>query len=138
MPDTFSAIFEYPDKFELNYSSYFGNDQYGYGEQFMGAEATIEVISRQYMNFYPQKFNNKPVKGRAEMHLDRVKDLHQEDDGTADHMRNFVEAVQGKGKAIAPARAGQIAAIPGHLATMSYKKGKKVLWDEKTEKWSTT
>lgn len=135
VPDTFSAIFEYPDNFELNYSSYFGNDQYGYGEQFMGSEATIEVISRQYMNFFPQKFKNKPVKGRSEMHLDRVKDLHQEDDGTADHMRNFVEAVQGKGKAIAPARAGQIAAIPGHLATMSYKQGKKILWDEKTEKY---
>jgi predicted dehydrogenase len=135
VPDTFSAVYEYPDKFELNYSSAFGNDQYGYGEQFMGSEGTIEVISRQYMNFFPQKFNNKPVKERKELHLDRLADLNQQDDGTAAHVRNFLQACLGKEKAIAPARAGQIAAIPGHLATMSYKMNKKVFWDEKTQKY---
>jgi hypothetical protein len=50
-------------------------------------------------------------------------------------VRNFLDAVLGKGKQIAPARAGQIAAIPGHMATMSYKQGKRILWDEKTEKY---
>ena len=39
MPDTLSAIYEYPDRFHLNYSCFFGNDQYGYGEQFMGRRA---------------------------------------------------------------------------------------------------
>ena len=135
VPDTFSAVYEYPDQFELNYSSYFGNDQYGYGEQFMGSEGTIEVISRQYMNFFPQKFNGKAVKDRQEIHLDRVKDLGQEDDGTADHVRNFLQACLGKEKAIAPARAGQIAAIPGHMATLAFKNNKKVYWDDKTQKY---
>jgi len=140
VPDTFSAVYEYPDQFELNYSSYFGNDQYGYGEQFMGSEGTIEVISRQYMNFFPQKFKGKSgamvaVKDRQELHLDRVKDLGQTDDGTGDHVRNFLMACLGKEKAIAPAKAGQIAAIPGHLATLSYKANKKIFWDDKTQKY---
>ncbi len=44
VPDCLSAIYEYPGKFHINYSCYFGNDHYGYGEQFMGNEGTIEVL----------------------------------------------------------------------------------------------
>jgi len=32
VPDTFSAIYEYGNNFQINYSCYFGNDHYGYGE----------------------------------------------------------------------------------------------------------
>jgi predicted dehydrogenase len=138
VPDTLSALYEYPDRFHLNYSCFFGNDQYGYGEQFMGQKGTIEVMDRQNLHFYPQpKFirNAKPFsKQTAEIHLNNIKDFQQQD-STADHVRNFIDAVLGKAKAIAPARAGQIAAIPGHMATMSYKQGKRILWDEKTEKY---
>jgi predicted dehydrogenase len=137
VPDTLSALYEYPDKFHLNYSCFFGNDHFGYGEQFMGYKGTIEVLDRQKLHFYPQpKFirNAKPFSNQAELHLDYMKDFNQ-NDATADHVRNFLDAVLGKAKAIAPARAGQIAAIPGHMATISYRQGsKKTTWDEKTEK----
>jgi len=138
VPDTLSALYEYPDRFHLNYSCFFGNDQYGYGEQFMGQKGTIEVLDRQNLHFYSQpKFirNVKPFSSQAnEIHLNNIKDFNQPD-STADHVRNFLDAVLGKGKVIAPARAGQIAAIPGHMATLSYKQGKRILWDEKTEKY---
>ncbi len=137
VPDTLSALYEYPDKFHLNYSCYFGNDQYGYGEQFLGSEGTIEVLDRQKLHFYPQKFNKKPIKDRQEVHLDYLKDFNQPD-ATEAHIKNFIDAVQGKAKAIAPARAGQIAAIPGHMATLSYKNNKKIYWDPKTEKYHFT
>ena len=39
VPDTFSAIYEYPDNFHINYSCYFGNDHYGYGENFWATKA---------------------------------------------------------------------------------------------------
>ena len=42
-----------PDRFHINYSCYFGNDHYGYGEQFCGTEGTIEVMNRQDLHFYP-------------------------------------------------------------------------------------
>ena len=54
VPDTLSALYEYPDRFHLNYSCFFGNDQYGYGEQFMGQKGTIEVMDRQNLHFYSQ------------------------------------------------------------------------------------
>jgi predicted dehydrogenase len=138
VPDTLSALYEYPDKFHLNYSCFFGNDQYGYGEQFMGQKGTIEVMDRKNLHFYPQpkflKVKQPFSKQHTEIHLDYLKDFNQPD-STADHVRNFIDAVLGKAKAIAPARAGQIAAIPGHMATQSYRNGfRKVTWDEKAEK----
>jgi len=133
VPDTLSAIYEYPDKFHLNYSCYFGNDYFGYGEEFMGHEGTLRVLNRQTLDYYPQQYGGKPIKDRAEVHMHYLKDFKQPD-ATADHIHNFLMAVLGKEKAIAPARAGQIAAIPGHLATLSYKNNKKAWWDEKTEK----
>ena len=137
VPDTLSAIYEYPDQFHLNYSCYFGNDQYGYGEQFMGHKGTIEVMDRQNLHFYPQpKFikGADPFTKVPETHLNYMKDFNQPD-ATADHVRNFIDAVLGKAKAIAPARAGQIAAIPGHLATLSYRNNRKIYWDARTEKY---
>ncbi len=137
VPDTLSAVYEYPDRFHLNYSCYFGNDQYGYGEQFMGHNGTIEVMDRQNLHYYPQpKFikGHEPFSKMPEVHLNNIKDF-QQPDATADHVHNFLMAVLGKEKAIAPARAGQIAAIPGHLATLSYKNNRKIFWDEQTSKY---
>lgn len=136
VPDTLSAIYEYPNRFHLNYSCYFGNDQYGYGEQFLGHNGTIEVMDRQNLHFYPQpKFikGHAPFSDKPELHLNNIKDF-QQPDATADHVHNFLMAVLGREKNIAPARAGQIAAIPGHLATLSYKNNRKVFWDEKLNK----
>ena len=95
-------------------------------------------MDRQNLHFYSQpKFirGAKPFsKQAADIHLNYLKDFNQPD-STADHVRNFLDAVLGKGKAIAPARAGQIAAIPGHMATVSYRQGsKKVTWDDRARK----
>ena len=144
-PDTFSAIYEYPDKFHILYSSYFGNEHYGYGEQFMGDEGTIEVNSRQHLYFYPEAYTNQTRKGgHPELIPQQVKarkaeEVHLEgNDNKAvqSHMRNWMAGVQGKEQVIAPTRMGQQAAIGGHLATLSFKNQKKVLWDEATEKCS--
>jgi predicted dehydrogenase len=136
VPDTFSAVYEYPeDRFHLNYDCFFGNDNYGYGEQFMGYKGTLEVMDRQNLHFYPQpKFiKGANFSGKPEVHLNYLKDF-QQPDATAAHVHNFLLAVQGKEKAIAPAAAGQIAAIPGHMATQAYKNNKKVYWEAKAER----
>jgi predicted dehydrogenase len=134
-PDTFSAIYEYPDKFHINYSSYFGNDHYGYGENFMGNEGTIEVLNRQFLHFYPDKFGGKPPAGvaaRKELHVE----LPGNDNKAVEaHIKNWIEAMQGKAKVIAPPLVGQQAAISGHLATLSFRNNKKVLWDEQVRKY---
>ena len=60
----------------------------------------------------------------------------KERDGANNHFRNFILSVQGKEKPIAPPPVGQQAAISGHMATLSFKHNKKILWDEKANKYS--
>ncbi|MFB3827400.1 MAG: Gfo/Idh/MocA family protein [Bryobacteraceae bacterium] len=130
--DTFSALYEYPDKFHINYSCYFGNVHYGYGEQLMGNEGTIEVLNRQDLYFHPENYRgvSDEVKNKPAIHLNGMKDFN-EADGAINHFRNFIQAVLGKEKVIAPPEVGQQAAISGHMATLSYKNQKKIVWDEK-------
>jgi len=136
VPDTLSAIYEYPDNFHINYSCYFGNDHYGYGEQIFGNEGTIEVMNRQDLYFTPEAFKGRPpeqVKSRQPIHLNGMKDF-QEGDGAINHFKNFIQSILGKEQPIAPPPVGQQAAIGGHMATLSYKNQKKVTWDDVAKK----
>jgi hypothetical protein len=135
VPDTLSALYEY-DKFHINYSCYFGNDHYGYGEQVFGNEGTIEVMNRQELTFTPELFRGKApdeIKNRKTIALGR-KDFNQTDDGVFNHFRNFIMSVLGKEQPIAPPPIGQQAAISGHMATLSFKNQKKATWDEAAQK----
>jgi predicted dehydrogenase len=134
VPDCLSAIYEYPGRFHINYSCYFGNDHFGYGEQFLGNEGTLEVLNRQELRFWPQT-----LRGKAPDHIKARKPIEvikpQNDlNAVQDHVKNFILSVLGKEKPIAPARVGQEAAIGGHMATLSYKSNKKVIWDPKANK----
>ena len=51
------------------------------------------------------------------------------------HFRNFIRAIQGKEEVIAPPLVGQQAAISGHMATLSFRNNKKVIWDDKAQKY---
>jgi len=137
VPDTFSAIYEYKDNLQINYSCYFGNDHYGYGEQLCGNEGTIEVMNRQDMYFTPEEFKGKApeaIKARQKIHLNGKADFN-ESDGAINHFRNFLRAIQGKEEVIAPPTVGQQAAISGHMATLSLKNNKKIIWNEETGKY---
>jgi predicted dehydrogenase len=135
VPDTMSAAFEYPGGLHLNYSCYFGNDHFGYGEQFLGNEGTIEVLDRQFLNFYPEKFGGKaPERVAARKELSVA--LPGNDNHAVEaHIVNFFEAVRGREKVIAPLPVGQRAAVSGHIATLSLRRERKIFWDETTRKY---
>ena len=132
---TLSAIYEYKDKFHINYSCYFGNDHYGYGEQFMGDEGTIEVLNRSTLNFYPEKFGGKPPAKAAARGESSINIPGNDDKAVEAHIDNFINAVRGLGKVIAPPAVGQQAAISGHMATLSFKAGKRIVWDDAAAKY---
>jgi len=144
VPDCLSAVYEYSDKFHLNYSCYLGNEYFTYGEEVCGNEGTIRVLKREDLYFEPETYNSRRegaasrapenIKARAKIHINGPKDLN-EADGAINHFRNFVQAVMGKEKVIAPPEVGQQAAISGHMATLSYKNQKKVVWDNATNKY---
>lgn len=136
VPDTLSCLLDYKkEKMQINYSCYLGNSKQGYGEQFMGNEGTIEVISRQTLNFYPEAYPGIPdaVKARKELSIT----IPNNDNLAVEaHIRNWLAAIAGKEKLIAPVQAGYEAAITGLLSTVSMKAGKKVMWDSKADKYT--
>jgi len=135
VPDTWSVLLDYADKFHVNYSCYLGNDRFKYGEQFCGNEGTIEVIGRQTLNFYPESYNGVPehVKARKELSVTIPNNDHL---AVEAHLRNFLNSVLGIERPIAPIQAGYEAALAGFLSVVSYKQNKKVLYDAKSDKYS--
>ena len=122
------------DNFQLNYSCYFGNDHYGYGEQLCGNEGTIEVLNRMDLYWYPEVFDPKNPPKKEPIHINGP-ETFKERDGAINHFRNFIEAIQGKEQVIAPPPVGQQAAISGHMATLSFKQQKKIVWDDPAHKY---
>jgi len=136
VPDTWSVLMDYGDKFHINYSCYLGNSKFGYGEQFMGNDGTIEIISRQTLNFYPEAYPgvNDTIKARKELSIT----IPNNDNLAVEaHIRNFLNSIMGIEKPIAPPSAGYEAAIPGFLSVMSYRTGKKMMWDHKADKYTS-
>jgi hypothetical protein len=92
------------------------------------------VLNRQQLRFSTEKFRGKPpahVAARQEFTEDKPQnDLK----AVQSHVADLMNAIKTNGKVIAPVEVGQQAAISGHLATLSFRSGKKVLWDTKTQK----
>ena len=102
-----------------------------------GNEGTLEVLNRMDLYFTPQLLGGKApdrVKARQLVHLNGPKDFNERD-GAINHFRNWVEAIRGNEQVIASPEVGQQAAISGHMATLSFKNNRKILWDEHGEKY---
>ena len=96
VPDTMSSVFEYPEGFQINYSCMFANQRYGYGEQFFGSEATMEVMNLQDLHVYSETYGKETperVRSAPEIHINATKDLGQTNP-TGDHIKNFIDAVK--------------------------------------------
>ena len=94
-------------------------------------------MNRQDLYYTPEAFKGKPpanVAARQPIHLNGKADFN-ESDGAINHFRNFIMAIQGKEQVIAPPPVGQQAAISGHMATLSFKNQKKIVWDEAANKY---
>jgi len=144
VPDCLSAIYDYADKLQVNYSCYLGNEFFGYGEEICGNEGTLRVMNRQDLYFEPEMYNSRrpnapnrapeAIKARAAIHINGPQE-YKESDGAINHFRNFIQAILGKEQVIAPPTIGQQAAITGHMATLAFKNQKKIVWDETANKY---
>ena len=136
VPDTVTAGFEYPNHFHINYSAMFRSSHYRYGEQLLGSEGTMEIMGLTDIYVYPEKYRGAPevVAARPEYRIRGRKDLGQ-GNPTGDHLKNFIDAIKGTAELNCPAETGHEAAVTGHLATMSYRKDKKVFWDQENQRY---
>jgi predicted dehydrogenase len=144
VPDTLTAVYDFvPDKLQVNYSCYLGNEYFGYGEEIFGNEGTIRVLNRSDIYFEPETYNQRrpgaqnqapePIRSRKAIHINGP-ETYKETDGAINHFRNFIQAILGKEQVIAPPTKGQEAAIGGHMATLAYRNQKKVVWDAAAKK----
>ena len=97
----------------------------------MGSEGTLEILGLKDLYVYPEKYRGAPehISARPEIHINSRKDLGQ-GNPTGAHLRNFVDAILTDTPLNCDARTGHEAAVTGHLATLAYRREKKVYWDQ--------
>jgi predicted dehydrogenase len=127
-PDTFEAVFEYPG-FVALYSYRHGNGRpfegMWYGNAFYGEDGTL-VINRDGWQVIPEPHeSHDPSKG---LRMGARQGPATPVEGP--HQRRFIDAVKsGKAPEGADVLTGQRSTVPGHLANISYRIGRKIRWD---------
>jgi len=134
LPDTFEVVFEYPGFISL-YSFRFGNGKtyegMGYGNAFYGENGTL-LINRDGWRVIPEPApNSNPQK----QNLMRTEKIERPGSPKApEHQQRFIDAVIAHKKpVVADVEMGYRSTLPGHLANISYRTGRKVYWDAEKE-----
>ncbi len=138
VPDTWHSVLQYKD-FTVDYTCMFGNSRFGYGEQFLGSEGTLEVMDLRTLTFTPEKFieggkdvTPEKIRARAAITIE-AKDLDPADP-TALHLKNFFDCTKSRKPANCPMEAGEQAATPCHLSVVAFQKKRQVSWDAAARK----
>jgi predicted dehydrogenase len=112
--DTVSALLEYPEKFQFNYSTTMGNKHFGLFERYLFTKGTVEVRGMGEMSIF---------RGDTEEKVGSKGILNEP------HLRNFFDAMRSRGATVAPVEAGLMAATCAHMAVMSMNSGRAAAWD---------
>jgi predicted dehydrogenase len=116
-PDTVSAIVEYPEGFQFNFTSTAVNGRYGLVERYLGSGGSIEIRDMRRLHLY---------QGDVEKHI--------ESEGLSNdpHLDDFFAAVRSRGKTVAPVDAGCMGASVCSMAVLSQQTGQSVKWNPET------
>jgi predicted dehydrogenase len=124
VPDTISAVLDYPNDLVVSWQSSFSNSRFGLGIRILGSDGTIEWLagttdmvsgkSASGWNFQPEKINRP--------------------DGTAiqgtakgdNHYGNFVECVRSRKEPNSSVELGYKSAIAAHMANLSYRRKQRL------------
>ena len=113
-PDTVSALLEYPEKFQFNYSTTVGNGHFGLFERYLFTNGSVEVRGMGEMSIFrgdnEEKVGSKGILNEP-------------------HLQNFFDAMRSRSATIAPIEAGLMAATCAHMAVMSMNSGRAAAWD---------
>lgn len=122
-PDTAAVIFECPGyvwTYELRHGN--GKDPWGemdHGIEFYGTKASLRINRRGYTVFL-EDARSEPL---------RVADRGQD----TPHKRNWLECIRSRKRPNADVELGHLASIPGHLGNISYRVGRRIVWDGQNE-----
>lgn len=117
-PDTVSALLEYGEGFQFNYTTTAVNDHYGLTERYLCADGTIEIRGMTEMSIFRKDIEEKvPSEGIL----------------NEPHLRNFFDCMRSREKPIAPVEAGLMGAACARMAFASMENGTAAVWDASTE-----
>ena len=135
-PDNLSCTLEYPKGFLVTYAGCHTMGMDFGSIIFRGSKATLE-ISRAALALYEEdrgrgwpKFNRAERRWRPEPKVY----IESEYEGTADHLRNWLECIRSRKEPNADIRVGVAAARAAHIGNAALRSGKKVKWDDKQQK----
>jgi predicted dehydrogenase len=152
VPDTLDALFEYPEGFNVNMGSTFNNASTPeQGMMFLGTKGSLTLLggamtiaAENPREGYKYSIDSWPAKLQEEF-MDM--DDHREQahpplrlegtvsyraegpDATAVHMAEFFDCVRTRKPCSEDAEVGYHAASAGHMVNLSYRSGKRMLWD---------
>jgi len=134
LPDTFEVVYDYPGFISL-YSFRFGNsypfEGMGYGNAFFGENGTL-LINRDGWKVIPEPTGRRDSQDKMIMRTQPVSGPGSP--RWPDHQRKFIQAVKDhKPPDMADVQMGHRSTVPGHLANISYRVGRKVYWDAQKE-----
>jgi len=153
VPDTLDALFEYGEGFNVNMGSSFnGTGTLEQALQILGTDASlilplsgpmthaIEYKGEGYgysIDSWPKKMqeefmntgNHRQESNPGRPPKPEVYQPSESMDATALHMLEFFECVRARKPCTETAEVGHHAAATGHMVNLSYRSGKKIVWD---------
>ena len=131
VPDTWHSVFQYPG-FTVDYTCMFGNSRFGYGEEYLGSESTLQVLDLKTLILTPETIYEKKYPERKAITIN-TNDLDPTDCVIV-HQRNFFECMKTRTQPNCTVAVGEQAATPCHLAIQAYKAKRQVNWNAATRK----
>jgi hypothetical protein len=153
VPDTLDALFDY-DRFCVNMAGTFNSaSTAGQGIQFLGTEGSLSVLlgggmveQPEYKRenyeysidswpkamqeaFLNQDNHRSESQGTGSKPAPENLEFADKPDATVLHLANFIDAVRTRQPSYETAEVGHHAAAAGHMVNLSYRSGKRMLWD---------
>ncbi|MDE3180779.1 MAG: Gfo/Idh/MocA family oxidoreductase [Acidobacteriota bacterium] len=128
-PDTITAAYEYPGKFNVTFNCALNNSIDDGGIEFRGTKATLK-IDRSHLAVYPEGVRWQPYRNYPEPEIL----IRSEHDGTIDHVRNFLDCMRTRKSPNANIEVGFEAARASWIGNIALKRGLKTVWNASTEK----
>jgi predicted dehydrogenase len=128
-PDTTTVTLDFPKPFLASYVGTFLSRVDDGGLEFRGDKGTLK-IDRQRLAFYRDEA--RYVQGTLTPEPETV--VRSSGDGTAAHLRNWIECMRSRAKPNADIRVGHIAARTSHIANAALRAKRQVRWNATSER----
>ncbi len=131
IPDTFTAIWEYPSfvmSFRTTYANMLAFEQRQRGTIFHGTNGTMVLDGHAPgIKIFGETVGGKKV-------LEDSFTAQDLPEGNVLHQKEFVRCVKERERPFADIEVGHKSSVPGHLSNIAYRVGRKIRWDAKGEK----